>query len=122
LNSSHRTGLFDAAWDALVSGIKVHSFPADTPNTQLVFSLLKASCAAFVEGSHPRSVTDSLFQKIMEGVLSHSRDALLSHTQDEGNQRKLDVLLDMIDTFGDNLFVGIGQAEVGQTVVDNLFL
>ena len=102
--------------------MKVHSFPTDTPNTQLVFSLLKASCAVFAEGSHPRLVTNSLFQKIMEGVLSYTRDALLSHTQDEGNQRKFDVLLDMIDTFGDNRFVGIGQAEVGRTVVDNLFV
>jgi hypothetical protein len=115
LSSSHPVDLFDAAWDALARGMNVDSFPAEALNTQFFFCLLKASRAVFVEGSHPRLVIDDLFQNIMERVLSHSRDALLSQTQDKGNQRKLDVLIDMIDTFGASLFVRIGQAEVGQS-------
>jgi E3 ubiquitin-protein ligase listerin len=122
LNNSHRIGLFDAAWDTFAPGMKVHSFPAEAPNTQLLFSLLKASRAVLAEESHPRSVIDDLFQNIMERVLSYSRNALLSQTQDEDNQRKLDVLLDMIDTFGDDLFDGTGPAEVRRPVADNLFL
>jgi hypothetical protein len=96
--------------------MKVDFFIAEAQNTQF-FCLLKASRAVFAEGSHPRSVIDDLLQNIMEEVLSHSRDALLSQTQDEGNQRKLDVLTDMIDTFGDSLFVRIGQAKVGRPLL-----
>lgn len=122
LSSLHRVGLFDAAWDALAPGMTVYSGPTDAQNTQLLFSLLKSFRAVFVEESHPRVVADELFQKIMEGVLSHSRNALLSQPQDEGAHHKLDVLLDMINTFGDNLFVGNDQAEVGWPIAADMSL
>ena len=107
-------GLFNAAWDALVPWMAVPFNSADAPktNTQFLFSSLKAFRTVFVEGSHPRLVVDELFQRIMGGVLERSRDALLERTLDEDARRILDVLLDLISTFGDNLFTAADQAEV----------
>ncbi|KAH9988778.1 hypothetical protein BJV74DRAFT_459602 [Russula compacta] len=105
------TGLFDAAWGALVPGTTVHPNTAAAPNTQFLFSLFKAFRTVFVLGSHPRSVADELFQRIVGGVLEQSQDALLSRAQEENTYRILDVLHDLIDTFGDNLFTRVDQAE-----------
>ncbi|KAI0305195.1 hypothetical protein B0F90DRAFT_1702407 [Multifurca ochricompacta] len=105
------SGLFDAAWDPLVPGMKVHLGSEDAQNTQLLFSLLKAFRAVFVEGSHPRFVSDESFQRTLEVVLDRSREALLSRTQDEGTRRTIGVLLDMVDTFGGDLFVGVSHAK-----------
>ena len=93
--------------------VNFDSESAAGPNTQFLFSLLKAFRTIFVEGSHPRSVADELFQRIVGGVLEQSRNALLSPTQDKNTCRLLDVLLDLINIFGDNLFTGFDQAEVG---------
>ena len=100
----------------------VPSNSADAPNTntQFVFSLLKAFRTVFVEGSRPRSVVDELFQRIVGGVLERSRDALLSRTHDEDTLHILDILLVLISAFGDNLFTGVDQAEVGTLVSNNL--
>jgi hypothetical protein len=99
----------------------VPSNSADSPNTntQFIFSLLKAFRTVFVEGSHPRSVVDELFQRIVGGVVEQSQDAFLSRTPDEDAYRILDVLLDLISTFGDSLFTGIDQAEVGMLISDD---
>ena len=99
----------------------VPSDSADAPNTnlQFFFSSLKAFRTVFVEGSHPRSVVDELFQRIVGGILERSRVALLSQTHDEGTHRIFDVLLDLISAFGDNLFTGVDQAEVETLVPDN---
>jgi len=86
---------------------------ADAPNRQFLFSLLKAFRTVFVGGSHPLSAVDELFQRIVGGVLERSRAALLLQTHDEDEHRILDVLLDLISTFGDDLFTGVDQAEVG---------
>lgn len=96
----------------------VPSDSADAPNTnlQFLFSSLKAFCTVFVEGSHPRSVVDELFQRIVGGILERSRVALLSQTHDEGTHRIFDVLVDLISAFGDNLFTGADQSEVGMLV------
>jgi hypothetical protein len=90
----------------------VPSDSAEAPktNTQFLFSSLKAFRKVFVEGSHPRLVVDELFQRIMEGVLERSRGALLTRTLNEDTRRILDVLLDLISTFGDNM--STGQVEV----------
>src|SRR5216683_2150821 len=93
--------------------VNFDSESAAGPNTQLLFTLLKAFRTIFVEGSHPRSVADELFQRIVGGVLEQSQNALLSPTQDKNTCRLLDVLLDLINIFGDNLFTGVDQAEVG---------
>jgi hypothetical protein len=93
---------------------------APSSNTQFLFSLLKAFRTVFVEGSRPRSVVDELFQRIVGRVVEQSRDALLSQTHDEDTHRILDVLLDLISTFGDNLFTGVDQAKVGMLVSNNL--
>ena len=85
---------------------------ADAPNRQFLFSLLKAFRTAFVGGSHPRSVVDEVFQRIVGGVLERSQAALLSRIHDEDNHRILEVLLDLISTFGGDLFTSADQAEV----------
>ena len=92
----------------------VPSDSTDAPktNTQFLFPSLKSFRTVFVVGSHPRLVVDELFRRIMDGVLEQSRDALLARTLNEDNRRILDILLDLISTFGDNLFTGVGQAEV----------
>jgi hypothetical protein len=95
------------------------SADASNTNTQFLFPLLKAFRTVFVEGSHPRSVMDELFQRIMGRVVEQSRDALLPRTLDEDAHRILDVLLDLISTFGDNLFIGFDQVEVGMLDSDN---
>jgi len=82
-------------------------------NTRILFSLLKTFRTTFVEGSHPRSVSDKLSQRIMGRVFEHSRNALLSPTQDENTSRSIDVLLEFINILGDDLFTGVDQAEVG---------
>ena len=94
--------------------LAVPSDSADAPktNTQFLFSSLKAFRTVFVDGSLPRLVVDEHFERIMEGVLERSRDVLLARTPDEDTRRILDVLLDLINTFGDNLFTGVDQAEV----------
>jgi E3 ubiquitin-protein ligase listerin len=112
-------GLFDAAWGAFMPGMTVPFDSADAPNRQFLFSLLKAFRTVFVGGSHPHSVADELFQRIVGGVLEQSRAALLSQMHDEDNHRILDVLLDLISTFGDDLFTGVDQAEVGMLISDN---
>ena len=112
-------GLFDAAWGAFMPGMTVPFDSADSPNRQFLFSLLKAFRTVFVGGSHPLSVVDELFQRIVGGVLEQSRASLLSRTHDEDNHRILDVLLDLISTFGDDLFTGVDQAEVGMLISDN---
>jgi hypothetical protein len=114
-----RAGLFDAAWGAFMPGMTVPFDSADAPNRQFLFSLLRAFRTVFVRGSHPRSVVDELFQRIVGGVLEQSRTTLLSRTHDEENHRILDVLLDLISTFGDDLFTGVDQAEVGMLIFDN---
>ena len=86
-------------------------------NTQLLFSLLKAFRSTFVEGSHPRSVADNLFQRIVGRILEQSRESLLSPTPDKNSSQSLDVLLDLITIFGDNLFTVVDQAEVGVLVL-----
>lgn len=83
------------------------------PNTQLLFSLLKTFRTTFMEGSHPRLVSDKLSQRIMGRVLEHSRNALLSPTQDENTSRSIDVLLEFVNILGDDLFTSVEQAEVG---------
>jgi len=88
---------------------------SDASNTQFLLPLLKAFLTIFVEGSHPRSVADELFQRIVGGVLQQGRDALLSQTQNDDTYRILDVLLNLIDTFGNKLFTGVDQAEVGSS-------
>jgi hypothetical protein len=93
---------------------------APKTNTQFLFSLLKAFRTVFVDGSHPHSVVDELFQRIVGGILERSRNALLSQTPNEDARRILDVLLDLISTFGANLFTGVDQAEVGMLVSDSL--
>ena len=85
---------------------------ADVHHVQLLFAFLKAFCTVFVDDSHPLSVADSLFQWVVEDILGQSRNALRSQSQDEGTQRALDVLLGMVDAFGDSFFVGFGHAEV----------
>ena len=109
-------GLFDAAWGAFMPGMTVPFDSADAPNRQFLFSLLKAFRTVFVRESHPRSVVDELFQRIVGGVLEQSRATLLSPTDDGGNHRILDVLHDLISTFGGALFTGVDQAEVGMLV------
>ena len=106
-------GLFDAAWGAFMPGMTVPFDSADAPNRQFRFSLLKAFRTVFVGGSHPLSVVDELFQRFVGGVLEQTRPALLSRMPDEDNHRVLDVLLNLISTFGDDLFTGLDQAEVG---------
>jgi hypothetical protein len=106
-------GLFDAAWGAFMPGTTVPFDSADAPNRKFLFSLLKAFRTVFVGGGHPLSVVDELFQRNVGGVLEQSRAALLSRTHDEDNLPILDVLLDLISTFGDDLFTGVDQAEVG---------
>jgi hypothetical protein len=91
----------------------------DAPNRQFLFSLLKAFRTVFVRGSHALSVVDELFQRIVGGVLERSRAALRWQTNDEDDYRILDVLLDLISTFGDDLFTGVDQAEVGMVISDN---
>ena len=91
---------------------------ADAPNRQFLFSLLKAFRTAFVGGSHPRSVVDEVFQRIVGGVLERSQAALLSRIHDEDNHRILDVLLDLISTFGGDLFTSADQAEVRMLISD----
>ena len=113
-------GLFDAAWDVLAPGMTVDSDSAAGPNIQLVFSLLKGFRTTFVEGSHPRLVSDKLSQRIMGRVLEHSRDALLLPTQDENTSRSMGILLEFIDILGDDLFTGADQAEVGVFAFDDL--
>ncbi len=93
---------------------------ANAPNRQFLFSLLKAFRTVFAEGSHPQSVVDELFQRIVGGILEQSRYALQSQTHDEST-RILDVLLDLISTFGDKLFTGVDQAEVGMLDSNNPF-
>ena len=112
-------GLFDAAWGAFMPRTTVPFDSADAPNRQFLFSLLKAFRTVFMRGSHPRSVVDELFQRILGGVVEQSRAALLSPIDDEGNHRILDVLLDLISTFGDDLFTGVDQAEVNMLISDN---
>lgn len=98
----------------------MHPDAAGAPNTQFLFSLFKAFRTVFVVGSHPRSVADELFQRIVGGVLEQSQDALLSRAQEENTYRILDVLHDLIDTFGDSLFTRVDQAKVGTLVSDDL--
>jgi hypothetical protein len=86
----------------------------DAQHVQLLFSFLKASRTVFTDDSHPLSVADSFFQWVVEDILGQSRNAL--HSQDEGTQRTLGVLLGMIDAFRDSLFVGFGHAEVGTLI------
>ncbi|KAI9452266.1 hypothetical protein F5148DRAFT_1331820 [Russula earlei] len=107
------TCLFDDAWGAFSPAMVAlsNSASADPPNTQLLLPLLKAFLILFVKGSHPRSVVDELFSRIVGNVLEKSRDALLARTQNEDTYRILHVLLDLIDSFGDSLFTGVGQAE-----------
>jgi len=112
LNKFCGVGLFDAAWGALVPGMTVPSDSAKAPNRRFVFSSLNAFSTVFVEGGHPRLVVDELFQRIVGGVLKRSRETLLSQMHDEDNHRVLDVLLDLISTFGEKLFAGVDQAEV----------
>ncbi|KAI0273234.1 hypothetical protein BGY98DRAFT_998534 [Russula aff. rugulosa BPL654] len=111
------SGLFDAAWGAFMPGMTLPFDSADAPNRQFLFSLLKAFRTVFVAGSHPLSVVDELFQRIVGGVLEQSRAALLSRTHDEDNDRILDVLLDLISTFGDDLFTGVDQAEALDRII-----
>jgi len=111
LNKFCGVGLFDAAWGALVPGMTVPSDSAKAPNRRFVFSSLNAFSTVFVEGGHPRLVVDELFQRIVGGVLKRSRETLLSQMH-EDNHRVLDVLLDLISTFGEKLFAGVDQAEV----------
>lgn len=92
---------------------------ADAPNRQFLFSFLKAFRTVFVRGSHPQSVIDKLFQRIVGGALEQSRAALQSRVHDEDNRHILGVLLDLISTFGDDLFTGVDQAEVGMLISDN---
>jgi hypothetical protein len=94
-------------------GMTVDSDSAAGSNTQLLFSLLKAFHTTFVEGTHPRSVSDKLFQRIAGRVLEQSRDALLLLTREKNSSRSLDILLDLINVFGDNFFTAANQAEVG---------
>jgi hypothetical protein len=91
--------------------MKMHSC-SDASNTQFLLPLLKAFLTVFVDGSHPRSVADELFLRIVGGVFEQSRDALLSQTQNDDTCRILDLLLNLIDTFGDKLFSGVDQGEV----------
>jgi hypothetical protein len=112
-------GLFDAAWGAFMSGMTVPSESTDPPNRQFLFSLLRAFRTVFARGSHPLSVVDELFQRIVGGVLERSQAALLSRIHDEDTHRILDVLLDLISTFGDDLFTSVDQAEVGMFISDN---
>jgi hypothetical protein len=100
-----------------VPGLTVDSDSAAKSNTQLLFSLLKAFRSTFVEGSHPCSVADKLFQRIVGRVFEQSREALLSPTQDKNSGQLLDVLLDLVNVFGDNLFNVVDQAEVGVLVM-----
>jgi hypothetical protein len=81
-------------------------------NTQLLF-LLKAFHTTFVEETHPRSVSDKLFQRIAGRVLEQSREVLLSLSGEKDSSRSLDLLLDLINVFGENLFTVADQAEVG---------
>ncbi|KAH9041508.1 hypothetical protein EDB83DRAFT_2409286 [Lactarius deliciosus] len=104
-------GLFDAAWDIFLPGTKALLASTDAQHVHLLFSFLKAFRTVFTNYSHPHSVADSLFQWVVEGILAQSRNALRSQSQDEGTQRTLGVLLGMIDTFGDSLFVGSEHAE-----------
>ncbi|KAH9035965.1 hypothetical protein EDB84DRAFT_1659282 [Lactarius hengduanensis] len=105
-------GLFDAAWDTLLPGTKALLASTDAQHMHLLFSFLKAF----------RTVADSLFQWVVEGILAQSRNALRSQSQDEGTQRTLGVLLDMIDTFGDSLLVGFEHAEVGTPIFQRFSL
>ncbi len=106
-------GLFDAAWDTLLPGMKRLLALTDVQCVKLLFSLLKAFRTVFTDGSHPLSVADGLFQWVVEDVLDQSWNALRSQSQDEETQRTLGVLLDMIGIFGDSLFGGFGHVEVG---------
>ena len=112
--------LFDEAWGAFMPGMTAPFDSADAPNRPFLFSLLKAFRTVFVGGSHPLSVADELFQRIVGGVLEQSRATLLSQTDDEDNHGILDVLVDLICTFGDDLFTGVDQTEVRMLVFDNL--
>ncbi|KAH9959432.1 hypothetical protein BC827DRAFT_504162 [Russula dissimulans] len=113
------TGLFDEAWDALAPVMKMHSC-SDASNTQFLLPLLKAFLTVFVDGSHPRSVADELFLRIAGGVFEQSRDALLSQTQNDDTCRILDLLLNLIDTFGDKLFSGVDQGEaLDRTILEH---
>ncbi|KAF8268005.1 hypothetical protein EI94DRAFT_1728947 [Lactarius quietus] len=97
-------GLFDAAWDTFLPGLKALLASADAQHVQLLFSFLKAFRTAFTDDSHPLSW-------VVEDILRQSRSALRSQSQDEGTQRALGVLLGMIEAFGDSLFVSFGHAE-----------
>ena len=108
--------MFDAIWDAFLPGMKTLLASVDAQHVQLHFSFLKAFRTEFSEDSHPLSVAESLFQWVVEDVLSQSRNALGSPSQDEGTKRALSVLLGMIDAFGDSLFVDFGHALVGKLV------
>ena len=112
----HWIGLFDAVWDAFLPGMKALLASMDAQHVQLHFSFLKAFRTEFSKDSHPLSVAESLFQWVVEDVLSQSRNALGSPSQDEGTKRALSVLLGMIDAFGDSLFVDFGHALVGKLV------
>ncbi|KAH9005649.1 hypothetical protein EDB86DRAFT_3177955 [Lactarius hatsudake] len=109
-------GLFDAAWDTFLPGTKELLASTDAQHVHLLFSFLKAFRTVFANYSHPLSVADSLFQWVVEGILTQSRNALRSQSQDEGTQRTLGVLLGMIDAFGDSLLVGFERAEVGTPI------
>src|SRR6266702_3161546 len=122
LSSSRRVGLFDAAWDTLLPGMKALLASTDAQHVQLLFSFLKAFRAVFTDDSHPLSVADSLFQWVVEDILGQSRNALRSQSQDEGTQRTLGVLLGMVDAFGDSLLVGFGHAEVGTLIFQGFSL
>ena len=94
---------------------------ANPQNAQFLFSMLGAFCTVFGKGSHPRSVSDEYLQRIVSGVVEQSQDALLSRTQEEDDAyRILDVLLGLIETFGDSLFTSLDHAEVGMLVSDSL--
>ncbi|KAI0263034.1 hypothetical protein BC834DRAFT_828029 [Gloeopeniophorella convolvens] len=104
-------GLFDAAWDALAPAMRGHLDSAEAANAQLVFSWLKAFRALFAEGSRPRGVAEELFEQVTQGVLARGQDAFSARSQGEGAGRALDVLLEVIDAFGDALFSGVDRAK-----------
>jgi hypothetical protein len=100
--------------------VAVQPDSANSQNAQFLFSMLGAFCTVFGKGSHPRSVSDEYLQRIVGGVVEQSQDALLSQTQEEDAYRILDVLLSLIETFGDSLFTSLDHAEVGMLVSDSL--
>ncbi len=96
--------LFNAAWNSLDSTIKAHLNKSGQVIPSLVPVMLKAFRISFPPGTHPASATDTLTTQVIHTAIAQFEQLLGSEEATAPDSTRLESLVTVLDTFGEELF------------------